>query len=94
LTFRVRAGAPMRLSVQIRQAGEDAHRWHRSVYADSTDREVTVFFDDMRPQAGAPPGQPPLRDIRSILFVVDSVNTKVGTGGQVVIDRVRYGRSE
>lgn len=91
LAFRIRSDRPLRVSVQLRARGENADRWHRSVYADSTPREVTIFFDELSPRAGAPPGRPPLNDIGSVLFVIDSVNTKVGTAGQVVIDRVRFG---
>jgi hypothetical protein len=92
LTFRIRAERPMRVSVQLRQQGKDAERWHRSVYADSTPRDVTVFFDEMRSRGEDAPRRLPLQDVGSILFVVDSVNTKVGTSGQVMIDQVRYGR--
>jgi hypothetical protein len=35
---------------------------------------------------------PPLDEIQSVLFVVDTVNTKVGSNGQVWIDDVRYAR--
>jgi hypothetical protein len=92
LMFRIRAEKPMRISVQLRQQGKDAERWHRSVYADSTPRDVTVFFDEMRARGEGPARRLPLQEIGSILFVVDSVNTKVGTSGQVWIDRVSYGR--
>jgi hypothetical protein len=33
-----------------------------------------------------------LSDVGSLLFVVDTVNTKVGTSGQLFLDNVRYER--
>jgi hypothetical protein len=82
ITFTVRAEQPMRLSVQLRS---DRGRWHRSVYVDTVDQERTVYFDDVRPAAGADSDKPPRAEVRSILFVVDAVNTKPGTSGRVWI---------
>jgi len=82
ITFTVRAEQPMRISVQLRS---DRDRWHRSVYVDTVDQERTVYFDDVRPAAGAGSDKPPRAEIRSILFVVDAVNTKPGTSGRVWI---------
>jgi len=92
LIFNARADHPMRLSVQLRMAQGDAgERWQRSVYLDDLPRTISVFFDDMHP-VGGPPGQrPPLDRIESVLLVVDTVNTKPGTSGQIWIDDVKYG---
>ena len=72
----------MRLSVQLRS---DHGRWHRSVYVDTFNQERTVYFDDLTPAGSTDSDKPALAEIRSILFVVDSTNTKPGTSGRVWI---------
>jgi len=89
LTFAVRAEQPMRISVQLRS---DRGRWLRSVYVDTVDQERTVYFDDVRSVAGAGSDRPPRAEIRSILFVVDAVNTKPGTSGRVWVTEPRLER--
>jgi hypothetical protein len=94
VTFSAQADHPMRISMQLRvpRNGQEAERWQRSVYVDTTPREVSVFFDDMTPVTRTGPRHPPLSDVGSLLFVVDTVNTKVGTSGQLFLDNVRYER--
>ena len=95
LTFSATADRPMRLSIQVRAPGttSDGERWHRSIYLDEKPRDVSVFFDDMRPSGATRTPKPRLDEIRSVLFVVDTVNTASGTAGQVMLDNVRYERS-
>ena len=59
---------------------------------DGTPRAVTVFFDDVRPAGATAQRRLPLSDVRDVLFVVDTVNAKPGTSGQIWIDDVKYGR--
>ncbi len=93
LIFIGRADRPTRLSVQLRAPGGAAgERWHRSVFLDQRAREVTIDFADLRPRGATARALPDLAAVQSILFVADTVNTKIGTGGQVWIDDVRYGR--
>jgi hypothetical protein len=91
LTFRAQADKPMRLSVQLR-ADAAGQRWQRSIYVDETSREVTIFFDEFTPVARDMPPRPPLDRVKSILFVVDTVNTRPGTAGRVFLDDLRYAR--
>ena len=68
--------------------------WRRSVYLDSTEREISVRFADMRPVADAPP-TPPLADVqasRSVMFIVDQTHTPLGGSGRVWIDNIKYAR--
>lgn len=91
--FVARATRPMRLSVQLRApTGGDGERWHRSVYVDEEPREITVFFDDMRPRGDTRQPRPDLASVHAVMFVVDTVNTKPGTSGQVAVGEVRYAR--
>ena len=93
LLFTARADRRMRLSLQLREpAGEDGHRWQRSVYVDTEPREITVYFDDMRPVGAAPRDRPTLPAVESILFVMDTINTPLGGSGRIWIDDVRYAR--
>jgi len=83
----------MRSSVQLRtQAGGVEQRWHRSVYLDETPRDITVFFDDLRPRGTTLQAKLPLDQIQSVLWVVDTVNADLGTNGQFSIDAVKYAR--
>jgi hypothetical protein len=94
LVFTARADRPMRLSVQLRAPTSDpaGERWHRSVFIDTTAQEVSLRFDDMRPRGATSTATPSLDMVRSLLFVVDTVNTPAGTAGQLSLDDVRYER--
>jgi len=92
LRFTARADKPMRVSVQIRTSSGGGERWHRSVYLDTTPRDVSVFFDDVTPVGATRTRRPALETIDSVLWVVDTVNTPPGASGQIWIDNVAYGR--
>jgi hypothetical protein len=82
VAFTIRAERPMRISVQLR-ANQD--RWQRSVYVDTFNRDCTVMFDDLLPAGPTATDKPPLPDVRTLLFVVDTTNTKPGTSGRIWI---------
>jgi hypothetical protein len=91
LTFSIRAERPMRISVQLR-AGDDQgvssrERWKRTVYASVTAQEHTIAFDDLTPVGETHTPRPIFDGIRSILFVVDATNTKLGDSGRIWISR-------
>jgi hypothetical protein len=94
LAFRAQSDRPMRLSVQLRadSGTPEGERWHRSVFIGTDPRAVRIQFDDMRPSGQTRTRQPRLQDVRSLLFVVDTVNTSPGMAGQLSIDEVRYER--
>jgi hypothetical protein len=85
LAFAVRSEHPMRISVQLRAPSAAGERWQRSVYVDGFNRERKVDFDDLTPTGATSSRMPPLDEIRSILFVVDTTNTKPGSSGRVWI---------
>ena len=72
----------MRISVQIRT---DKARWQRSIYVDTFNQPHTIFFDEFTPVGETETYRAPLADVRSILFVVDTTNTKPGASGRVWI---------
>jgi hypothetical protein len=90
-TLAIRAEQPMRVSVQVRAEFEDAppERWQRSIYVDTTSREHTVLFDDMRPVGPTRTEHPPLANVRALMFIVDTINTRPGASGRVWIKGVR-----
>jgi hypothetical protein len=90
LSFTARAERPMRLSLQIRDTTAD--RWQRSLYVDTTSRDRTVMFSDVRPVGVTHAARPMSTDFRSILFVVDTTNTKPGSSGRIWISNVRLER--
>ncbi len=93
LQFTARADHPTRVSVQLRSPNTgDGERWHRSIYLDENARDVTVFFDDMRPRGPTGQERPNLATVNTVLFVIDTVNASPGTSGQIWIDDVRLGR--
>jgi hypothetical protein len=77
--------------VQLRAPGDGDRRWSRSVYLDETKRIVSIHFDELKP-LGTARGVPLREEIRDLLFVVDTVNTKQGASGQVWLDEIRYFR--
>jgi hypothetical protein len=92
LVFTARANRPMRLSVQLRAPGGEGERWRRSVYLDPTPRTVDVEFNDFRPVGSPGTSRPDLAKIDSILLVLDTINNKVGSNGQIQVDDIRYAR--
>jgi hypothetical protein len=90
IRFRVRADRAMRLSVQARILNAD--RWQRSVYIDTSSRDVTVRFDDFRPVGSRDARTIPTSDLRSVMFVVDTANTRTGTSGRIWLSDVAFVR--
>jgi hypothetical protein len=84
----------MRLSVQLRAAVTPSidDRWQRSVYVGTEDHELTVYFDDMSPVGVTQTDRPPLEGVHSIVFVVDTTNTRPGASGRVWFSGVSLAR--
>jgi hypothetical protein len=89
LSLSIRAEHPMRISVQLR-AGDDQgaaarDRWKRTVFVDVSAQDRTIFFDDLTPVGQTHTATPDFAGIRSILFVVDATNTRLGDSGRIWI---------
>ena len=83
----------MRLTMQVRvPKGPAGERWQRSFYIDEMPREITLFFDEMRPVGETTTKQPTLSEVQALLWVVAAPNTPLGASGQLWLDNVRYGR--
>lgn len=88
--FTTRAEHPMRVSVQLRaRAGTVLERWQRSVYVEPADRERVVRFNDMTAVGEARATRPPLADVSSVMFVIDTTNTKPGASGRIWLSSVK-----
>src|SRR5262249_19092889 len=91
LVFTARADRPMRMSVQLRTGGENGGaRWRRSVYLDQTPRTIELLFDEFRSLNAEQEAAPPLSAIQSVLFVIGTINTKIGSNGQIWLDDIKY----
>jgi len=91
LSFQARAGQPMRVSLQARRqiVGE---RWQRSIYLDTEPRDVTIFFDDMRPVGATSSVRFDPAQIDTVLFVVETTTTRPGAEGTFSLSRIRLQR--
>ena len=94
IEFVGRADQPMRLSVQVRLlGGQDGRRWRRSAYLDQTPRHIVIPVADLEPTGPATTLRPTVATIRSLLFVVDTLNTRPGTRGTIWLSHVALGGS-
>ena len=96
LSVSIRAEHPMRISVQLR-AGDDQgpasrERWKRTVYVDASAQDRTIFFDDLMPVGETHTVRPIADGIRTILFVVDATNTKLGDSARIWIKKAALER--
>jgi hypothetical protein len=87
--FTVRADRPMRFSVQLRLPG--GRRWRHSVYADETPRDVELLVQDFQPADGPSQTRPIVARLRSVLFVMDTLNAFPGTKGTITLTEVALG---
>ena len=93
--FDARASRPMRLSFQVRLPGAaDSQRWGRSVYLDEQTRRFVIRLEDLEPIGRTSSLRPVAARIRSLLFVVDTVNTLPGSGGTIVLSNVSLALGE
>ena len=90
--FTARAAAPIRLSVQVRLPGAgEGQRWRRSVYLDTTPRQVTVDLQEFEAGERRRHSSPIVAPVRTLLFVVDTLNSRTGSEGIVWISDVALG---
>jgi hypothetical protein len=96
VVLRVSAERPMRAWLQLRAPSAslpEGERWGTSFYADATEREVSVFFDELRPFGVTASAGPALDRVDSILLVADTVNSRPGMGNTLRIVSAALGRS-
>ncbi len=92
IEFEARASRPLRMWFQVRLPGaSDAQRWGRSIYVDELPRHVVVRLEDLDPIGRTSTLRPVVARIRSLLFVIDTVNTAPGSAGEIVLSNVALG---
>jgi hypothetical protein len=94
IAFTIRAEHPMRVSIQVRAEvpGAPPERWQRSIYIDASDGERSVAFDDMRPVGVTHTPRAVRNNVRAVMFIVDTTNSKPGASGRIWIKNVRLER--
>lgn len=95
VAFDVRADGPMRISIQVRAEVQGAapERWEHSIYVDRSEQSRFVRFADMVPVGSTHEALPPRAGVRTIMFVVDTTNSKPGASGHLWIGQPRLARA-
>ena len=88
----VTSPAPMRAWVQLRAPIDGLDRWGMTFYADAESRVVELPLRAFRPIGRTSSERPPLDRITSLLLVVDTLNTRPGTSGSLLISEVAFVR--
>ena len=81
----------MRVWVQLR-AGQATERWGKTFYADVESRIVELSLKAFLPIGVTSSAMPPLDRIDSVLFVVDTLNSRPGASGSLTISGVAFVR--
>jgi hypothetical protein len=85
LKFTVRAGQPMRLSIQVRvpTTASGGERWQRSIYVDETVTTHLLDFAEFTLPLGATRAAGlDVAAVHGVLFTVDRMNTAPGSSGR------------
>ncbi len=86
LVLRAAADRPLRMWVQLRAPAAGGRRWGRSVYLDTTAREITLPLTSFLPLDGQAAQQVPLDQVTAVLLVADTVNARPGDRATVTFD--------
>jgi hypothetical protein len=87
ITFTAQAVRPARVSVQLRYRRGGGQRWGRSVYLDSTPRDIVVPVNELLPADRQTGPAPSAETASSLLFVVDLTNALPGSANTIRISR-------
>ena len=90
LRVRLSADRPMRVSLQLREplGSGAARRWQRSLVIGPGTATQIVPMSSFLPIDDAS-GPPPVTRVRSVLVVVDTINTPPGQAGVVTVQEIR-----
>jgi hypothetical protein len=84
-----RADQPIRFWVQLRlPSGKDGLRWERSIYVDSTPRTISLPIKSFAPVDKPSSMQPVAVRLRSLLLVIDTVNSRPGRRGTIWLSAI------
>jgi hypothetical protein len=90
IELTLRSPRPMRVSVQVRTpGGTDGYRWRRSVFVDSTPRPLSIRLSELEPVERGSPLRPNVAKVQSVLLVIDTLNARPGSAGELVVVQAR-----
>ncbi|HEX5069839.1 MAG TPA: hypothetical protein VFV78_06445, partial [Vicinamibacterales bacterium] len=90
IEFSAVSAQPVRVSVQIRlPGGVNGQRWRRSVYVDQTERSIRVPLATLEPVEPRTL-KPTIARVQSFLLVIDTLNARPGTSGDVTFRYVAF----
>jgi len=94
LVITARADTPTRLWVQLRlNDSRTGQRWGRSIYLDDASRTYRLPLRDFAPLEPRPSAtRPNIVQVRAVLVVVDTVNSRPGRAGRITIDGLQLQR--
>jgi hypothetical protein len=88
--FRVSSPQPLRAWVQLRAPVGNTERWGTTFYAEAGERLIDLPFSAFAPIGVTSSEAPPLGQVTSLLFVVDTLNSLPGTGGSMLLSEVAF----
>jgi hypothetical protein len=90
--FTVTSAKPARVWVQLRAPVGNTERWGSTFYADEQPRTIDLPLRSFLPIGITSSQQPPLDRVRSLLFVVDTLNFLPGASGSMVLSDIAFVR--
>jgi hypothetical protein len=94
VSFVAAASAPMRVSIQVRLPdgrGRTGQRWRKSIYVSETPTPFVLRLQDFEPADRPTVRRPIVTPIQSLLFVLDTVNSRPGATGTLWLSDVILG---
>ena len=82
--LRVTSDGPRRIWTQLR-TDEPGHRWGRTFYLDSSVRAFDLALAEFQEMDSGSANEVPLKDVDSVLLVVDTLNSQPGASGVIRI---------
>ncbi len=93
IRFTGRADQPVRVSVQMRApSAREGERWQRSIYLDAHPRDVAIPLAEFRSVGAAEGPGVRLDRIDTLLFVIDTTNSRPGRTGTIWLRDLRVER--
>ncbi len=92
VALTLRAQQPMRISIQLRSGGDERQGRALAAFRFCRDRKrgPDDRLHDLTPVGSTATARPELSTIRSVLFVVDTTNTRPGASGRLWIRRAAF----
>lgn len=95
VVLTARADTPTRLWVQLRLSDSGTgQRWGRSIYLDGESRTIRIPLRTFAPlEARTGVSRPNVAQVRAVLVVLDTVNSRPGRSGRITVEGLRLERA-